>query len=261
MTVRYFSHEAADMSLLLRLFADGGADPTPAHKALARSWQLRFICLLWLSVVALLPFSIHALIPPTSKPGELHTTETAHQVVNDPVADVALRFACNPGKDRDGAALLLARYLSRPDSPLESFLVYCRQELARTKSTQGTTNGAATVSNAYLVRSLLDALCAVLRLAPLSRIGALCDALYELLGVEALTTARYAATRTKLAGRVALVLLDWQDQQDRGRQAATSHSYMDQVEVILQDMLDALEDNVSAGRPYHCFDAERDVSG
>ncbi|VVT45198.1 uncharacterized protein SAPINGB_P000670 [Magnusiomyces paraingens] len=71
------------------------------------TWQDRYVLLLWLAVTILAPF-------PLTSFGQ----ETAQRVM-----DVANKYLGSPGKERDAAALVAARFLARPDAGpwLEAF--------------------------------------------------------------------------------------------------------------------------------------------
>lgn len=88
-----------DLSTLLSVFDD------PATLQLA-PWELRYILLLWLSLVSLLPFSFATIDVRAagSSKGEGALTK---------IEKIGQRFLGTPGKERDGAVALLARYYSR----------------------------------------------------------------------------------------------------------------------------------------------------
>lgn len=87
--VRFFPHEVTDLSALLRLLE-------PRETLQEASWYLRYILLLWLSVACRVPFDL-ALLPGA----------------DEAISRITLHWLSEPGKERDGAVALLARYHSR----------------------------------------------------------------------------------------------------------------------------------------------------
>lgn len=86
-----FPHTTTDLAVLLALF-----DSPALGDA---TWETRYILLLWLSLVVMLPFPLPTL------------------------DHIALRYLPESSKERDGAVALLATYYSRPDSTIAPFLV------------------------------------------------------------------------------------------------------------------------------------------
>jgi tubulin-specific chaperone D len=85
----------------------------------ARTWQLRYVVLLWLSIVVRVPFSLAAI-------------DSGHDLVRR-LVDVGRRYLDDRGPAKVGAAEMLARLLTRPDvrdAPLDAFLAFAERVLA-----------------------------------------------------------------------------------------------------------------------------------
>ena len=94
---RFFPHEIADLSIALNYMSnpdDLVKDP--------EQWPLRYVMLLWLSLICMLPFDL-SQFDERNKPGH-----TASQIES-----VAKTYINKAGIERDGAAILLARLYLR----------------------------------------------------------------------------------------------------------------------------------------------------
>ncbi|KAI9218453.1 armadillo-type protein [Blastocladiella britannica] len=96
--VKFFSHEVGDLEHLLALLA-------AVERKGQYFWPARYILLLWLSFVTMLPFDIKRL-------GDSIAFERG--IVNR-ILDVAKEFIRFAGKERDAAAMLMGRLVSRMD--------------------------------------------------------------------------------------------------------------------------------------------------
>ncbi|CCD14421.1 unnamed protein product, partial [Trypanosoma congolense IL3000] len=83
-----------------------------ANKKQRREWEVRYCLLLWLSNLVLVPFSL-TVIDSVASYTE-NNTETCS--LSDTVLNTAVAFLEDTSKCREGAALLVARLLTRPDS-------------------------------------------------------------------------------------------------------------------------------------------------
>jgi hypothetical protein len=105
-SVRLFPHEVDDLSILLQLFEDQSTLESV-------SWEIRYVLLLWLSLVCILPFALHHL------DGTSPSASTSSAAPVSKIEIIGKRYLGVSGKERDGAVALLARYYSRsvpPDS-------------------------------------------------------------------------------------------------------------------------------------------------
>lgn len=148
--VRLFPHAVSDLGTLLALFSTLSVlellpqNPTTDDKAAGPSWELRYVLLLWLSLVVMLPFSLEGVggtAVTAGAPGSQHAIER-----------IGLHYLKQSGKERDAAVVLLARFYSRytrtfilfvrnltvykkkirPDSALEPFLALVETTLSST---------------------------------------------------------------------------------------------------------------------------------
>ena len=99
---RLFPHETDDLVILLEVF-DSGLTLDEA------SWETRYVLLLWLSLVSMLPFALKSLdrlsVPSSSR--TILPTSTSR------IEAIGMRYLSCSSKERDGAVALLARYHSR----------------------------------------------------------------------------------------------------------------------------------------------------
>lgn len=96
--VRLFPHEVDDLGILLSIFEN-------TSTLQAASWELRYILLLWLSLVALLPFSFASI--------DHREHDSSSGKMLGKIERIGLRYLGVPGKEREGAIAVLARYYSR----------------------------------------------------------------------------------------------------------------------------------------------------
>lgn len=94
---RFFPHEIADLSIVLTFFQlpDG-----PTQKE--TQWPLRYVTLLWLSMICMLPFDLAQFDEPES----IGKTAADLQAIARAHLDKA-------GTERQGAAILLSRLYAR----------------------------------------------------------------------------------------------------------------------------------------------------
>ena len=93
--VKFFSHEASDLEPTLKLLQ--GQDPQAYD-----IWETRYILLLWLSILALVPFDLK----------NIDSSTTEHNLVRG-ILDVGKGYLAAAGKEREAAALLVAKLLTR----------------------------------------------------------------------------------------------------------------------------------------------------
>ncbi|THH31463.1 hypothetical protein EUX98_g2716 [Antrodiella citrinella] len=110
---RFFPHEIADLDIALGflLLPDGPA-------TVARYWSLRYVMLLWLSLICMLPFDLEQFDE------HEHRGQTASNI--ELVAKSHLNKA---GVERDAAAILLSRLYTRKDMipKFPIFLQWCKE--------------------------------------------------------------------------------------------------------------------------------------
>lgn len=96
-TVRFFPHEIADMSIALNyiLMPNGPAQDFSM-------WSLRYIVLLWLSLICMIPFDLDQLDEPD------RIGQTA-----DALESLAKKYLGRAGLEREGSTILLSRFYMR----------------------------------------------------------------------------------------------------------------------------------------------------
>ncbi|KAF8827676.1 hypothetical protein HHX47_DHR4000188 [Lentinula edodes] len=97
--VRFFPHEVADLWIVLGyLDAENSCAQNPEQ------WALRYVLLLWLSLVCMLPFHL-------SQFDESENGHTARVIEH-----TTKRYLSNAGLEREGAAIVLSHYYMRQDT-------------------------------------------------------------------------------------------------------------------------------------------------
>uniref|UniRef100_A0A8C5YCS2 Tubulin-specific chaperone D n=1 Tax=Microcebus murinus TaxID=30608 RepID=A0A8C5YCS2_MICMU len=120
--LRLFPHEVADVEPVLDMFA--GQDPKD-HE----TWETRYMLLLWLSVTCLIPFDLSRL------DGNLLTQPGQTRMpIMDRILQIAESYLVVSDKARDAAAVLVSRFITRPDvkqQKMAGFLDWSLCTLAR----------------------------------------------------------------------------------------------------------------------------------
>ncbi|XP_048222175.1 tubulin-specific chaperone D [Perognathus longimembris pacificus] len=120
--LRLFPHEVADVQSVLDMFTDQNPKD---HK----TWETRYMLLLWLSVTCLIPFDFSRLDGNLLiQPGE------TRMPVMDRILQIAESYLVVSDKARDGAAVLVSKFITRPDvreRKMASFLDWSLCTLAR----------------------------------------------------------------------------------------------------------------------------------
>jgi hypothetical protein len=95
--VRFFPHEVADLSIALEyMLLSDGLCQEPSQ------WALRYIVLLWLALICMIPFDLAQFDP----------AERAGKTARD-LETMAKGFLGKAGLEREGAATLLSRLYTR----------------------------------------------------------------------------------------------------------------------------------------------------
>ncbi|XP_058140952.1 tubulin-specific chaperone D isoform X2 [Dasypus novemcinctus] len=131
--LRLFPHEVADVQPVLDMVTDQNPKD---HE----TWETRYMLLLWLSVTCLIPFDFSRLDGNLStEPGQ------AQGPVMDRILQIAESYLTVSDKARDAAAVLVSRFITRPDAThkMAGFLDRTLCSLAR--SSLQTMEGVITV--------------------------------------------------------------------------------------------------------------------
>ncbi|KIP05393.1 hypothetical protein PHLGIDRAFT_119907 [Phlebiopsis gigantea 11061_1 CR5-6] len=99
---RFFPHEVDDLSIALTflLTLEDSTEIKEYHR-----WPLRYVMLLWLSLICMLPFDLAQFDEP----------EDLGKTASD-IESVAKQYLSKAGVERGGAAVLLSRLYTRPDT-------------------------------------------------------------------------------------------------------------------------------------------------
>ena len=100
--VGFFPHQVADLSIVLDYFA---APDSPAQNS--SHWSLRYIVLLWLSLITMLPFDL-ARFDEDGIPSDSSHASTALRIQS-----LALEYLGRSGVEREAAAILLSKLYTR----------------------------------------------------------------------------------------------------------------------------------------------------
>ena len=78
-------------------------------------WQVPYILVLWLSIIVLVPFDLTTI-----------DSQRSQEVLVKRIINIGTAHCVDPGKIRDGAAVLLSKLITRPDvvrsGELDNFL-------------------------------------------------------------------------------------------------------------------------------------------
>ncbi|KAH9807429.1 armadillo-type protein [Melampsora americana] len=227
--VRFFPHEILDLSLVLTTFSlpvERSVHPKTLVNTL--SWEFRYIMLLWLSLICMIPFDLmHFDQIPCNQQQGLKTSEN--------IQKTGLTFLNSPGKEREAAALVLARLMLRRDMASDSLKGFLDCVMDRLECEPR--------CDVFEVTGIIQALCSITKLALPSQLQTAIPQLYRAMAiVDSLSSAAMTITvrklRTKLAGRVAILCLS-ASQASSGKD---NYESMEEVEDIIQQLLTALED-------------------
>ncbi|PBP24809.1 beta-tubulin cofactor d, partial [Diplocarpon rosae] len=117
--VQFLSTETSHLELLLSALEKGSQDEAQTLSK-AWGWEERYITLLWLSQLLLVPFDLASISTQgTEDIVELHVPSFVCPpnvpAVTLRVISLAIRYLSSPGKERDAAKILLVRVATRPD--------------------------------------------------------------------------------------------------------------------------------------------------
>jgi hypothetical protein len=110
--VRFFPHQVQDLSIVISTFGlvlpklDSGPSKIVESFSNALLWHFRYILLLWLSLICMIPFDL-------SRFDKLKTLQTQNISTYQYVEKVGWSYLSLPGKEREAAALVLARLMLR----------------------------------------------------------------------------------------------------------------------------------------------------
>jgi hypothetical protein len=112
--IKHFPHEVADLEPALHCLL---CQDVTRHDI----WETRFVLLLWLSILVLVPFDLRTVDSHVITSGSGYA---AKGIINR-IIQVCKSFLPDPGAVRDAAALCLARLLTRPDLDTLHLQAFC----------------------------------------------------------------------------------------------------------------------------------------
>ncbi|KAF9013516.1 TBCD protein [Cyathus striatus] len=231
--IRYFPHEVTDLSIALD-FVSIPNGPTQD----TTQWELRYIVLLWLYLICMIPFDLSQFDDPDSVG---RTSET--------LKALAMGHLEKAGLEREGASLLLSRLYMRKDTGLgfEAFLDWTLQYLKGNP-------------DIFMSIGVLQVLCEAAKsgsaeqvTANIARLLDITNAIDQTSSLTSNTVAR--KYRTKLLSRIGLRILPAQAVANKRRVRALQGNYDEpstfvtsdidiptEIETILEQLFDTLSD-------------------
>uniref|UniRef100_A0A7S3QWP0 Tubulin-specific chaperone D n=1 Tax=Dunaliella tertiolecta TaxID=3047 RepID=A0A7S3QWP0_DUNTE len=208
--VKFFPHEAADLETVVNVIVLLQRQPVQDMEQGIGSWEAQTMLLLWLSMLALIPFEF-STVETVSEEGR----PRPYPALVSKLMDICKDYLRHPGGMREMAALILGRLLTRPDmaTPLADFVSWSKEALSCTDSVQAP----------FLVPGVLQALSFVFKLGQRHRLLPHAARVWELLlpicgasgagkgGAAGEATAQGVLVRklgVKLAQRVGLTFLE-----------------------------------------------------
>lgn len=113
--VRLFAHEVADVEPVLGMLSQQNPQD---HE----TWETRYVLLLWLSIVCMIPFDM-ARFDGLHKEEAVGVVERRRPVV-ERILETAKAYLAVPDKSRDSAALVISKFVTRPDVKKERLPEY-----------------------------------------------------------------------------------------------------------------------------------------
>ncbi|GFR29007.1 tubulin-specific chaperone D [Trichonephila clavata] len=116
--LRHLPHEVSDVEPVLSLLNE--QDPRDAT-----TWEARYMLLLWMSIIVMIPFHMHRLDDTTDNKSE-------KKPIMERIIDVIKLYLSVSDKARDAAAFLAAHFITRPDVKdvyLKEYLDWCLKML------------------------------------------------------------------------------------------------------------------------------------
>lgn len=138
--VHFFPHSVEDLSPALASLE--AFTLSTSSDGSGAGWELRYIMLLWLSLVCMIPF-------------DLHKFDGASGSIAQRIEEVGKSFLASSGKERDAAAVMLGKLFQRRDAvsdQLERFLGWCHAQLTPPSR-----------PSAFLITGIFQALCEIVK--------------------------------------------------------------------------------------------------
>ncbi|XP_067044336.1 tubulin-specific chaperone D-like [Acropora muricata] len=145
--VRLFAHEVADVEPVLGMLSQQNPQD---HE----TWETRYVLLLWLSIVCMIPFDM-ARFDGLHKEEAVGVVERRRPVV-ERILETAKAYLAVPDKSRDSAALVISKFVTRPDVKKERLPEYLDWSLFNMeKATEETLHGMLLLTGILTTLALL----------------------------------------------------------------------------------------------------------
>ncbi|KAG9297370.1 hypothetical protein G9A89_009454 [Geosiphon pyriformis] len=141
--VKFFTHEVSDLEPTFYFLVSISPEDYDA-------WEMRYVLLIWLSFISMIPFDLKTV---DSHAGTEADVDRKIPLV-DQMIDLSKLYLNATGKERDGAAVLLSRLLTRRDIASTYLADYV----------EWATHVAQQNKNIFTVIGILESLCAIFKL-------------------------------------------------------------------------------------------------
>ncbi|KAJ1763182.1 hypothetical protein LPJ58_000119 [Coemansia sp. RSA 1591] len=158
--------------VILRFFPHGVADVEPVFATLwrfsvdleASNWPARYTLLIWLSLLAMIPFDIESIDSGTTDLPAIAELGTSDVSLMGRWVELGKLFLCKPGCEMEGAAVMLSRLLSRRDSAAvlrPEFIEWAAREITNAARPIDTTavNAGLQIGSVLRINGALRVLC------------------------------------------------------------------------------------------------------
>lgn len=205
--VKFFPHEVRDLEPALDLLLAQGEPGDTTH------WETKYVLLLWLSIIVRVPFDLASI-------DTLQGSGDGGSLL-DRIMSVAQSYLPQPAKTRDGAAVLVAQLLTRPDvePQLARFTTWANEQLVRTAS------DADDGGNVYMVCGVFGALAGLFKSGERDRLRTqVVPRVFEsvLATVDGATSTTQRKLAVKLIQRMGMTFLEPRNQRWRYTKSLTS---------------------------------------
>ncbi|KAI5122803.1 hypothetical protein M0805_000146 [Coniferiporia weirii] len=218
--VRFFPHEVSDISVAVAYMSSDG----PVKEA--DNWALRYLILLWLSLVCMLPFDLAQF----DNDGNGETALV--------LEEIARRELDKAGIERDGAALVLSKLYMRRDSGrlFSSFLDKLEREI------QGSPRLFACIGALQVIAEVTKSAPSELLHAHLVRMQAIVSGLANVEALAENTVIR--KLRTKSISRIAVRMLPTKSRRRRTEEDEEEYDPPSEVEDAFEKLFELLQDKI-----------------
>ncbi|KAL9940648.1 hypothetical protein V8E36_000136 [Tilletia maclaganii] len=158
---RFFPHEVDDLLPVIicleRLSHDlrAGAHAQPGSTGAV--WELRYVLLLWLSLVCMIPFDLRQLDEAAAASSSTSSVGSGlGTTVSDRIEQLGRTFLASPGKERDAAAVMMGKLFQRRDLKTERlarFLEWSKQQ------------ACSADASVFIQTGIMQALCEIIKVS------------------------------------------------------------------------------------------------